>query len=87
MKHERNKPCHCNSGKKYKKCCWLTKLEDDRKATIAWNTPPTPRPESSETQTPTVQRRRRGSPLMLASLMAATIGMGGWGATNTNRRF
>ena len=21
-KHARNKPCHCGSGKKYKKCCF-----------------------------------------------------------------
>jgi len=20
---DRNKPCYCGSGKKYKKCCWI----------------------------------------------------------------
>ena len=24
MKQERNKPCACGSGKKYKRCCYLT---------------------------------------------------------------
>jgi len=32
MKHNPNEPCHCGSGKKYKKCCML---EDEKKAHAA----------------------------------------------------
>ncbi len=27
----RNDPCHCGSGKKYKKCCWLKEMAEDMK--------------------------------------------------------
>lgn len=27
---ERNKPCRCGSGKKYKRCCWY-KADDERR--------------------------------------------------------
>lgn len=28
MKTERNAPCPCGSGKKYKKCCWNKEIEN-----------------------------------------------------------
>lgn len=34
--YERNKPCHCGSGKKYKKCCY-SKDEDKHYAQIYKN--------------------------------------------------
>ena len=34
MKQQRNAPCSCGSGKKFKKCCLLAKWEADRQAEI-----------------------------------------------------
>ncbi len=31
-KQERNKPCACGSGIKYKKCCFIKKMKEDREA-------------------------------------------------------
>lgn len=34
----RNEPCHCGSGKKYKKCCWLKEMnENENKGEGVWS--------------------------------------------------
>ena len=35
MKHNPNDPCHCGSGKKYKKCCMLKDEAAGREASAA----------------------------------------------------
>lgn len=36
MKPERNNPCPCGSGKKYKKCCLLKEIEQDNLEQQEW---------------------------------------------------
>lgn len=36
MKLKRNDPCHCASGKKYKKCCLPKEQEADRQECAYW---------------------------------------------------
>src|SRR5262245_56347661 len=55
----RNDPCHCGSGKKYKKCC----LEKDEEARRKEAAPPTPKPfQMTKSATPNHEERPEPPP-------------------------
>lgn len=59
MTPERNKPCPCGSGKKFKRCCWLAPPQPDPNKTRAL---------TADEAVEHAARRRR----MLGYLLAAT---------------
>ena len=65
MKPERNKPCACGSGKKYKRCCYLTPPAGGVSLTITQNKP--------KAKQQTINRRPGATAL---ALMVASLG--GW---------
>ena len=72
----RNAPCPCGSGKKYKKCCYLTKwqeeIEYERKRREMWEQQAK---EEREKDLHEVNRRRH-KPLTTAVMIAALLGGG-----------
>ena len=58
----RNEPCHCGSGKKYKRCCRSLDEEKARKAhaKAAANAPEAPEPEPEDKKTHEAPDRRPG---------------------------
>ena len=70
MSVPRNKPCPCNSGKKYKKCCWDPSPK-------LWTVPETPAEDTTNAEpiAPVrVHSRSHRSVLPLSLLAAAMMG-------------
>lgn len=67
MKPERNKPCACGSGKKFKKCCW------NPVRVVPAQIPPVPRDDN--TITVSYRNMKRGR---MMNLMLAAAALGAW---------
>jgi len=78
--NNRNKPCSCNSGLKYKKCCGseaaksAQRREEMAKLREAWNARAEARrleEEQFASRNPSAMMYRRESPVMALAIMAA----------------
>lgn len=73
MKHQRNAPCHCGSGKKYKRCCLVLERQKREEALRRLYAPSPVVENTANTVSPESPVRRGFMPLHLSMALAATL--------------